>query len=132
MSRSARYTGVFGDGRHDFQLKIGQLEELQEKTDAGPEELLDRLMSGKWRVADLREPLRLGLIGAGTEPISALLLVDRYASPGNLITHKSLVINVLSAALIGAPDEDTTPEKPKRRRAKRSPAAKSASDPITK
>lgn len=124
MSRSARFTGAFGDGKHDFQLKIAQLEELQEKTDAGPEELLERVMSGRWRVADIREPLRLGLIGNGMDAIPALLMVERYAGPGRLAQHKILVTGILGAAVYGAPDEDAPPEKPKRRRkAGASPAA---------
>lgn len=106
MSRSARFTGVFGDGRHEFALNIGELEELQEKCDAGPEEIMTRVMAGTWRVQDIRETLRLGLKGAGLAPDRALVLIERYAGPGHLAGLKPLVISVLGAALIGAPDED--------------------------
>ena len=106
MSRSARYTGVFGDGKHEFALNIGELEELQERCDAGPEEIMARLFAGTWRVADLRETLRLGLKGAGMEPARALVLIERYAGPGQLMGLKTLATNILGAALVGAPDED--------------------------
>ena len=132
MSRSARYKGVFGAGIQTFQMTIAGLEELQEACDAGPEELLDRVITGRWRVADIREPLRLGLIGGGMAATEALLTVNRYAAPGNLVSHKSLVIGVLGAAIAGAPDEDVPPEKPKRRKAPASPAANSGSPPSTK
>lgn len=132
MSRSARFRGVFGDGPHDFQLLIGQLEELQEKCDAGPEEILDRVVEGRWRVADIREPIRLGLVGGGMAAVEALVLTERYAGPGQLMENKKLVISILGAAMMGAPDEDDAPGKPKARAPRRSRAKKSASRPSTK
>lgn len=65
-----------------------------------------RLLTGNWRVADLRETLRLGLKGGGMSSTQALVLVERYAGPGNLMALKSLATNILGAALVGAPDED--------------------------
>lgn len=106
MSRAARFTGAFGDGKHDFQLNIAELEELQELTDAGPEEVFLRVAEGRWRVADIRETLRLGLKGGGMEPIRARAMIDRYAAAGALASHKTLVSAILAAAMLGAPDED--------------------------
>lgn len=106
MSRSARYTGPFGDGPHDFQLNIAELEELQELTDAGPEEVFHRVSEGRWRVADIRETIRLGLKGGGMEPLKARAMIDRYAASGDLANQKALVTAILAAALVGAPDED--------------------------
>lgn len=113
MSRAARYTGAFGDGKHDFQLRIAELEELQELTDAGPEEIFHRVSEGRWRVADIRETIRLGLKGAGMEPLKARAMVDRYADAGDLANQKSLVTAILAAALVGAPDEDEPAGEPK-------------------
>lgn len=129
MSRSALCTGVFGAGVQRFQLRIGELEELQEACDAGPEEIFWRLNGSNWRVADLREPIRLGLIGAGMLPTEALVMVDRYCQPGWLSEWKSLAAAIVGAAINGAPDEDappgeTTGEGPT---PAASPAAKSAS-----
>ena len=106
MSRAARFTGAFGDGKHDFQLNIAELEELQELTDAGPEEVFLRVTEGRWRVADIRETLRLGLKGGGMEPLRARAMIDRYAAAGALASHKTLVSAILAAAMLGAPDED--------------------------
>lgn len=124
MSRSARTELFFGDRKHVFALKIAQLEELQEKTDAGPEELFDRLGNGTWRVPDIRETLRLGLIGGGMSSTEAAILVDRYANAGNLVPNKPVAQAVLGAALLGAVDEPL-PGEPKRARRKptASPAA---------
>lgn len=108
MSRSAKVELPFDEARQ-FRLGIGELEELQERTDAGPEELFNRIGSGRWRLADIQQTLRLGLIGAGMAAIEAKVLVDRYAGPGNLIEWKDTCRAILYAALAGAPDEDGTP-----------------------
>lgn len=132
MSRSARYKGAFGGARRTFEMTIEGLEELQEACDAGPEEILDRVLTRRWRVKEIQESLRLGLIGGGMEANAALLMVARYAGPGNLAPHKALVACIVGAALHGAPDEDAPPEKPRRRTAPASPAEKSGSPPSTR
>ena len=132
MSRSALFEGVFGDGKHEFQLNIGELEELQEKTDAGPEELFNRILQGTWRVADIRETIRLGLKGAGMDPMKALVLTERYAGPGHLAALKGLAQNIIGASLIGAPDEDVPLGEQTAGETNHSPAESSGSDASTK
>lgn len=134
MSRSATIHLPFDEER-PFRLGIGQLEELQERTDAGPEELYARLGAGRWRVADVQQTLRLGLIGAGLAAVDAKVLVDRYAGPGQLIEWKDHCRAILYAAMAGAPDEDgESPSGELRGEATTtvSPAASSASDASTK
>lgn len=106
MSRSARVTAPFGDGVYVFRLDIAGLEELDEKCDAGPEELYQRISEGRWRVRDIRETLRIGLVRGGAEPVMALALVNRYAAEGYLLDLKALALNVLGASILGAPEED--------------------------
>lgn len=114
----------FGDGPHRFRLAIDELEELQEKTGIGPFVLLNRLIAGEWRVADVRETLRLGLIGGGMEPIEALVLVRRYVDERPAwLAHVKLAQLVVMAALAGAPEEAPGKgagrgEKTKRRRSR--------------
>lgn len=65
----------FGDGVYAFRLPFGPLvEELQEKTDAGPLEVYRRLVSGTWRRADVVETIRLGLLGGAEGWVGAVLL----------------------------------------------------------
>lgn len=104
MSRSGRVSLVFDEPR-DFRLGLGQLEELQERTDAGPEELYNRIGLGRWRVADIQQTLRLGLIGAGTAVATAAVLIERNAGPGQLLQWKDHARAILFAAMAGAPDE---------------------------
>ena len=79
---------------------------MQEKTDAGPEQIYADIASGQWRVAHLRETIRIGLIRGGMEPVRALAMVARYAAEGYLADLKPLALNIIAAALVGAPDED--------------------------
>lgn len=68
----------WADGEHAFRLTVGAVRELQEKTGAGPEELLRRIIAGRWRIDDLRETLRIALIGGGAKPVEATSLIQRY------------------------------------------------------
>ena len=131
MSRSARYQAPFGDGVQTFVLDIGGLEELQEKADAGPEELYHRVSNGNWRVADLRETIRIGLIRGGMDPMRALALVSRYAAEGYLASLKPIVLGILAASLVGAPDEDKPSGEPEAGAKGPSPAEKSGSQGST-
>lgn len=105
MDGSGRVTFVWGDGEHTFRLAYKQLRELQDKTGCGPEELAQRIASGKWRVDDLREVLRLGLIGGGMEPTSALTLVIRYFDGRPLLESKQPAYLIL-LAILAQPEGD--------------------------
>ncbi len=124
MSRAGDITLAWGDGEHLFRLGIGELRELQEKTSAprvrvggepvGPPFLAHQIITGKWLVDDLREPLRIGLIGGGMKPMDALALVARYVDGRPLQESVMPAYAVLTAALVGAADEpvgkDPAPE----------------------
>jgi hypothetical protein len=96
----------FAGGRHRFRLAIGQLEELQELTKVGPLALWNRLNNGTWFHGDIRELIRLGLIGAGMDPWEAQKMRDRYADVGALLPHVPLAIGIISVAL-NAPKDET-------------------------
>lgn len=81
MSSDGSVSLAWADGDYRFRLPIGQLRELQDKCGAGPQEIYSRLMDGTWRVDDLRETIRLGLIGGGVDPVRALALVRNYVDP---------------------------------------------------
>jgi Phage tail tube protein, GTA-gp10 len=106
-----RITFTWGDGDYQFRLAIGQLRELQEKCKAGPFLILKRILTGEWMLDDLRETIRLGLIGGGLTPIDALVLVKRYVDErplGESIIPAQLI---LSRAIYGDENEPVTSEK---------------------
>lgn len=110
MSRTGKVTGVMGGGEYEFCLRWGELIELQESRDGGPQWLLARMAAGQWQVQDVREVLRLGLIGAGTPTSTALRMVKTHVEqkPFDLGGENGLLIlaaKVLAAALHGVEDE---------------------------
>ncbi|MGY6251759.1 gene transfer agent family protein [Bosea thiooxidans] len=105
-NRNGRIELDFADGTYGFRLAIGELEELQEKTGIGPYALLRRLLANDWLTTDVRETIRLGLIGGGVEPIAAKKLVERYIDQrSSWVTNAMLAQAIVSAALVGAPEE---------------------------
>lgn len=105
MSRSGRIEIDWAEGTHGFRLAIGQLVELQERTGVGPAALWRRLVESEWKVGDLRETIRLGLIGGGATPAEALALVRDYVEARPLVESVPVAIAVVAAALYGAPDD---------------------------
>jgi hypothetical protein len=106
--RDARLRGiVFADGEYDFRLGWGQLVELQEQCDAGPHFILNRLHNGEWRVQDIAEVIRLGLLGADEtmKPSVASSLVKRYVKERPPLENHTLAVVILTAGLMGSPEE---------------------------
>jgi hypothetical protein len=112
VSRSARVTLEWGDGDHLFFLGVDQLLELDELCGVGPGFLLGKVLQGvygNWKARELREVLRLGLIGGGAAAPAAARLVKRYFDSVDRPIGESLVQVqvILEACLIGV--EDDTP-----------------------
>lgn len=102
---SHRLTLTWPGGEHEFALGIGQLRAVQDATNAGPEELLQRMAAGKWRVDDLIAVLRLGLEGGGMAKAECGPLVLRLIELHGLIPFRETAFRVLGAALIGPGDD---------------------------
>lgn len=105
MSRDAKIVLDWADDTFEFRLGWGQLAELQEKTDAGPYMVLHRLHSQQWRIEDISNVIRLGLIGAGMEPVAALKKVRTYVEARPPLESHPFAVAILSAGLLGAPEE---------------------------
>ena len=101
---SARIEFVWGDGKQVFRLPYKQIAELEDKVDAGIEELYNRIRLGKQRVEDIRQTIRLGLIGGGMEAEKAYTLVERYVDQRPQLVNKGPALAILGAALVGADD----------------------------
>jgi hypothetical protein len=105
MSRSAQIELDWADGTYPFRLAWGQLAELQEKCDAGPYVVLQRLQNGTWRLSDIADTIRLGLIGGNMTPADALKKVRAYVEDRPPMENVIFAQVILSAALMGAPEE---------------------------
>jgi hypothetical protein len=106
VSRDCSITLTWADGDYIFRLKLGQLRELQEKCDAGPAEIYRRCVTHTWRIDDIRETIRLGLIGGGTTPEAALKLVKTYVDDRPLMESVLPAQSIIGAVLSGVPDEE--------------------------
>jgi hypothetical protein len=97
---------AFGDGDQTFNVaRIGQALELEEKCGAGVSEILDRLRTNRWKLNDVRETIRLGLIGGGMTPVNALNLVKRYVDERPWGESLLVAQAVMIAAIIGVPGD---------------------------
>lgn len=105
MARKPETELVFGDGAYLFRLKLKQIEELQAKCDAGPPEIMRRLMTNTWRIHDVREVIRLGLIGGGATPPRALELVKQYVDDEPIAPNVLIALSVMQARLFPFEDE---------------------------
>ena len=109
-------TLAWAGGEHAFALRLGELRALQDATNAGPEELLQRIRGGRWRVDDVIEVVRWGLIGGGLDRTEATRLVLRAAEHAlaiggdGMLALKPIAMMVLTYALAGPPDD--VPGKP--------------------
>lgn len=121
MSRHGDITLGWADGEYLFRLAWAQLAALQEAVDAGPQHVLDRLLQRHWRVQDVEQVILLGLIGGGMEPARARGLVKTWVHDQPFAENLLVAQAVLSAAIVGAPD-DPPPELPEK------PAAATGTD----
>lgn len=113
MARDARIELDFGDGTYSFRLGWGELATLQEECDAGPYMILHRLHSHQWRVQDIANVIRLGLVGGGMPPADALKKIRQYVERRPPLENHPIAIAVISAGLLGAPEEPVgEPEAP--------------------
>lgn len=106
MSRDGSITLNWADGERSFRLRWRELILLQEACDAGPQVVLNRLQTGHWRMNDIRDTVRLGLIGGGATPEAALKLVQDYVEARPPVENVMFAVGILAAGLMGAPDEE--------------------------
>lgn len=103
----------WADGTYIFRIAIGQLRELQEKCDAGPLEMYRRMIIGNWRLDDVRETIRLGLIGGGgVPPAAALKLVERYVDARPLLESVEIARVILGVVLLPIEDDPLKKDEP--------------------
>jgi hypothetical protein len=102
-SRTAVYRPFAGRERK-FQLRIGEIGELERLAGAGIGEIMVRLGSHRFKAADIRETIRLGLEGGGASEPEATALVMRSVDKNPLAEHLQLAADILSAAVTGIPD----------------------------
>ncbi|WCR09589.1 gene transfer agent family protein [Paracoccus stylophorae] len=101
------HRAFFGDGERDFLLSDPMIAELETKTSTGIGALFVRLSRSDFRLVDLVEIIRLGLIGANTDPQEASRLVETYAKNRPIGEILPLALDVITARWMGADEVQT-------------------------
>ncbi len=106
MSRDGSCEVPFNGQRTMFKLAWRELMKIQEACDAGPYVVLDRLVSGRWRLQDISEVIKWGLIGAGMPQAEALKLVETEVQGRPPLENLVVAQTVLGAGVVGALEEE--------------------------
>lgn len=93
----------FGDGEHDFALPFPLIQELERTTGAGIGVLYQRIRAMTFRVTDITETIRLGLIGGGITPKAAHDLTQTYAAQRPLAETLPVALAILDVVWFGTP-----------------------------
>lgn len=101
-------TADFGGDERTFQLRLGEIRQLEEKHGTLLE-LAQAIGAGKQKLWDVRETIRLGLIGGGMEAEAALALVKAEVDEAPAGEHALLAHAVLLGAYAGFDDEKKSP-----------------------
>ena len=91
----------FGDREHDFALPPALILELERLTGQGIGGLSRRLMAGDFKLADLHQTIRLGLIGGGAEPQEAAALIAAYVETRPVLEAYALAVTVIDHVMTG-------------------------------
>ncbi len=106
----ARITQPFGDGNYDFQFGWPEALEWEAKYSRSLFGTFNRMhREGIYLIGDIKEIIRLALVGGGAKPVEALRLVDRYVEKRPLSENMALSLMILEAAFFGT---DTPPVVP--------------------
>lgn len=107
MSANGSITLVWAGGEDVFCLsKVGLILDLEDKCRAGIGVISARLENGAYSLNDVRETIRLGLIGGGATPERAMTAVKSHVDE-NPLSHSVLVaLAVVRAVLFGFPADD--------------------------
>jgi hypothetical protein len=130
MSANGTRLIAWAGGEDLFCLaKAGQIFDLEDKCGAGISTVMARLESGSWHFNDIRETIRLGLIGGGATPERAMTAVKNHVDPPNPLAHSVLVAyEIVKAALFGVPDDPVGKAMPAEAKATGSTTTTDASD----
>lgn len=95
------HRAFFGDGERSFTLTDPMISELERLTGTGIGSLFTRMVRAEFRLNDLAEVIRLGLIGAGTSPEDAARLVETYARHRPIGEILPLALSIMDARWSG-------------------------------
>lgn len=121
----------FAGARHWFDLPLKSVRMVEDKTGGGVCVALYRLQTDHWRVADYRETILWGLIGAGMAVPDATRLVTQWVDDMPARDSVLIAIAVIMAFVNGAPKANPNAGKAKATKGKTMATGASTSSPST-
>jgi tail tube GTA-gp10-like protein len=131
MSAPGTRTIIWAHGEDQFCIaKVGLLLDLEAKCCAPIGVIFKRLGNGDFSVNDVRETIRLGLIGGGLAPEKAIAAVKNHVDLNEHGVAPSVLVAyaVVEAYMVGVPDDPVGKEMPAEAKATGSPTTTDASD----
>jgi hypothetical protein len=116
----------FAGRERTFRLRLGEASELERLCEAGIGAIMVRIATHQFKIADIREAVRLGLQGGGASEPEATALVMHNVDKVPLAQHIALAADIIGAYVNGLPEE-VSKKAPARRERKPSRRATSAS-----
>ncbi|MGH6862008.1 MAG: gene transfer agent family protein [Phyllobacterium sp.] len=98
----AKINQPFGDGHYDFCLDWDSAVNWESKTERSLYSTFVQMQrSGYFILSDIREVIRLALIGGGMAPVPALKLVEAYVDKRPLAENITLAMLIMEKAFFG-------------------------------
>ena len=91
----------FGDAEYDFRLTPDLVLELERKTASGIGGLSRRFYAMDFRLIELTEVIRLGLIGGGMDPEEADALVTAYTPRMSMTDLYGKALPIIDVLMFG-------------------------------
>lgn len=128
MSTDGSIDWFFGDAMQKFRMGIGEFRELQEKINGrrhavgfpviGPKTLGALLRENDAWPDDVRDILRIGLVGAGMKPADAHRMLVLHFDQSPPAENYLIAYMVLISAFVGVPEDVKKKKTPKKRKTK--------------
>lgn len=130
--RLTAVTFDWGGEERTFDLRLGEVRKIEDKTGIGPAVILANLQNGTWKVDEYREVILQGLMGGGMSAPEATKLVKSWVDERPAKESLLPAMNIIMAWLVGVPqDAPKGKEKAAKKRPKRTAPAASTSPPST-
>ncbi len=97
----AQIRSKFADGDHTFAMTFNLAAQWEDENGKSLFRTYRRMLDGEFGLRDIREVLRLALIGGGKKPAEALKLVETYVEGQPLGEYQELSLMILHAAFYG-------------------------------
>jgi len=98
------HVAFFGDAERTFKLTPALLVEFERLVGAGAWGTARRMFASEATTTEVRETIRLGLIGGGETPKRAAELVETYAGATPFAELYALAGDIMTAAMLGTPE----------------------------